>query len=129
MKYIPILGILIFIVILAVLLLRALTPEDAFITSSTGKIVKHGNPSLEAARNLAIGQAKELFLVKQEEGTDLSKGPCLENEIIPDWAFDIAHNPRTLIDDDPVNQCSSFLDGKTHHFVELDTNGNLIRAL
>lgn len=129
MKFISIIGLLVGIVILAILLIRSLTPEDTYITDSSGKIVEHGNPSYEAARNLAIGQAKELFLIKQGEGRDLSRGPCLLNEIIPDWSLDIAHNPRTLEDNDPVNQCSSFLEGKTHHFVELDTNGNLIRAL
>jgi hypothetical protein len=41
---------------------------------------------------------------------------------------DIAHYPRLAIDDDPANQCAAYRDGTTHHFVELDPEGNLIRA-
>jgi len=79
-------------------------------------------------REIAIQKAKELFKEKQKEGMALIEGPCLTNEIIPDWVVDIAHDPRQPVDDLPENQCSAFTDGTAHHFVELDVSGKLIRA-
>jgi len=58
-----------------------------------------------------------------------SNGPCLSNEIMPDWVCDVAHNPRQGVDNQPENQCSSFREGKAHHFVEVDENCLLIRSI
>jgi hypothetical protein len=77
---------------------------------------------------LAIQKAQDLFKKSLKDGIALSDGPCLSNEIIPDWVADVAHNPRQAIDDLPENQCSTFNDGSAHHFVELDVAGRLIRA-
>jgi hypothetical protein len=81
-----------------------------------------------ADKNLAIAKAKELWGVKFQMEEDLSSGPCLSNDLIPDWVADIAHNPRTAADDKPENQCPAYRNGTAHHFVELDPLGNLIRA-
>ncbi|MFA5051740.1 MAG: hypothetical protein WC544_01610 [Patescibacteria group bacterium] len=83
---------------------------------------------LNADKNLAIAKAKELWGNAFQMEEDLSSGPCLANNLIPDWVADIAHNPRTSADDDPTNQCSAYVNGTAHHFVELDPEGNLIRA-
>ncbi len=80
-------------------------------------------------RDLAIQKAKELFEQKRAEGMDFSNGPCLSDEIIPDWCADVAHNPRHPVDNRPENQCQSYREGRVHHFVELDPEGNLIRAV
>lgn len=40
----------------------------------------------------------------------------------------IAHRPRQPVDNEPQNQCRSFRDGRVHHFVGLDPEGNLIQA-
>jgi len=54
-----------------------------------------------------------------EQGNDLSKGPCLKDDLQPDWVCDVVHSPRIDVDDLPENQCPSF--GKTaNHFVEVD---------
>ncbi len=82
----------------------------------------------KADKDLATAKAKELWRVKFTMGEDLSAGPCLSNEVIPDWVADIAHNPRQEIDNVPANQCSAYRDGTAKHFVELDPEGNLIRA-
>jgi len=82
----------------------------------------------KAAKDVAISKAKDLFKQKIAEGLDMSNGPCLSNEIIPDWVVDVAHNPREEIDNQPENQCSAFREGKAQHFIELDPMGNLIRA-
>ena len=82
----------------------------------------------KADKDLAIAQAKELWRAKFIMGEDLSNGPCLSNKVVPDWVADIAHNPRQAIDDLPENQCSAYRDGTARHFVELDPEGNLIKA-
>jgi len=62
-----------------------------------------------------------------DAGQDLNNGPCLSNEIAPDWVCDVVHNPRQNVDNDLANQCSAW--GKTaNHFIEVDTNCNFIRA-
>jgi len=59
----------------------------------------------------------------------MSAGPCLAEEIIPGWCVDVAHSPREEIDNLPQNQCASWRAGRVHHFVELDAEGNVIRAV
>ncbi len=76
----------------------------------------------------AVAAAKQLWQQAYDKKEDLSKGPCLSNEVIPDWVADIAHQPRQVADDDPKNQCLAFMQGKAHHFVELDEDGNFLRA-
>lgn len=78
--------------------------------------------------DLATAKAKELWRARFQSGEDLSNGPCLSNEAIPGWVADIAHSPRQAVDDLPENQCSAYRDGTAKHFVELDPEGNLIRA-
>jgi len=82
----------------------------------------------KADKDLAIAKAQELWRAALINGDDLSAGPCLSNEAVPDWVADIAHNPRQAVDDLPENQCSAFREGMASHFVELDLDGNLIRA-
>ncbi|MCL4466337.1 MAG: hypothetical protein M1401_05585 [Chloroflexi bacterium] len=79
-------------------------------------------------RREAIKRATDLYRQRVLEGVDMSSGPCLSDEVVPDWCVDVAHNPRQPVDDLPENQCSTFREGRVHHFVELDTQGNLIRA-
>ena len=79
-------------------------------------------------REQAIAEAQRVYAEKRAEGVDFTDGPCIAEEVIDDWAVDIAHDPRQEVDDRPENQCQSYRDGDTHHFVELDPDGNLIRA-
>lgn len=76
----------------------------------------------------AINQASFLYRQRKAMGENFSTGPCLSNALMPGWVVDIVHSPRIPIDDLPENQCPSYIGGKTVHFVELDTEGNLIRA-
>jgi len=87
------------------------------------------NPIDTNAREEAVRRAQELYAQKKAEGMDFSNGPCLADEIVPDWCADIAHNPRQPVDNRPENQCRSYREGRVHHFVELDPEGNLIRAV
>jgi len=86
------------------------------------------NTKLAVTPDLAVMRAKEVYQLAVNSGEDLSNGPCLDNSLINDWVLDIAHNPRTAVDDNPKNQCPAYLNGTAHHFVELDPQGNLIRA-
>lgn len=83
---------------------------------------------VKSEKDQAIEKSKELFKQKKEEGIDMAQGPCLSNEIIPGWVLDVAHSPRESIDNQPENQCSAYREGKAKHFVELDPEGNLIKA-
>jgi hypothetical protein len=87
---------------------------------SSGASQEDKDKAIAAAKFLYAGQAKR----------DLSTGPCLSESLpgLSDWAVDIAHDPRQAVDDQPANQCQSFRDGETHHFVELTPGGQLIRA-
>ena len=76
-----------------------------------------------------VNLAWEKFEELKNEGKDVSNGPCLTNELTPDWVADLVHVPREAIDNLPENQCSAFREGKAHHFVELDLKGSLVRAI
>jgi hypothetical protein len=95
----------------------------AFIAGCGG-----GSSASDADKDKAIAAAKFLYAGKVKE--DLSSGPCLSEGLpgVSDWAVDIAHDPRQAVDDQPANECASFRDGETHHFVELTPDGQLIRA-
>ena len=86
------------------------------------------NPSAEFLQNLALAQCE--VLCNNVLGTDLSNGPCLsDNNVdwdVENWVCDIAHSPRQDIDNIAENQCLEYRKGLAHHFVELDTECNLI---
>ncbi|HIJ98087.1 TPA: hypothetical protein H1009_03280 [archaeon] len=71
-----------------------------------------------------------ITMCRDEKAKDLnfSSGPCLSNQISTDWVCDVAHDPREDIDNKPENQCSAYANGSARHFVEVDTNCNLIRT-
>jgi len=93
------------------------------------------------SRNLFSDQAREMIEENAKHtciklcndsfamGVDLSNGPCLGNpmEHMPEYVCDIAHNPRTEIDNLSENQCSAFGEGTAKHFVELNETCELIK--
>ncbi len=81
-------------------------------------------------RDKAIIAAKQVYQQAKSKGINFSNGPCIAEQLpkYPDWSVDIAHNPRESVDNQPANQCQDYLSGKTHHLVELNANGLLIRA-
>ncbi len=88
-----------------------------------------GDAEEEGVKATAITAAKVSYEKARIEGRDLSNGPCIADPLpVPNWVADIAHDPRQPVDDDPANQCSTYLSGEAEHFVELDPEGNLIRA-
>lgn len=76
----------------------------------------------------AVALAQRTFQEAQRNHISFDAGPCLSNDLMSDWVADIAHSPRTAVDDSPENQCSAYVNGNAHHFVELDPDGKLLRA-
>lgn len=106
--------------------------EDTWIKDSRGVWVKHGNPrntpqEVKEQQDL-IQKALNLYNEAKSKGTDFSPGPCL-GQIATDWVVDIAYNPRQPVDNLPQNQCQDYLQGKAHHFIELDPFGNITKVL
>jgi len=70
---------------------------------------------------------------RRSTGVDLSKGPCLANQVDGDWVCDVAHSPRQDVDNKPENQCSAWIEaqqrGETKHFVEVTPDCIFIRAV
>ncbi|MBM3303918.1 MAG: hypothetical protein FJY76_02385 [Candidatus Aenigmarchaeota archaeon] len=76
----------------------------------------------------AVSRCQQKCLDLVTTRADLSKGPCLDNNITAGWVCDMAHDPRRPVDDDPSNQCPAF--GTTaRHFVEVNENCRIIRAV
>jgi hypothetical protein len=78
----------------------------------------------------AIRAANQAYEKVRAKGEQLDVGPCIAEELpgMPNWVADIAHDPRTDIDDKPANQCRRYRDGEASHFVELTPEGEVIRA-
>ena len=89
-----------------------------------------GESSSSGDKQRVIDAAQQVYQQAKAQGTDFSNGPCIAEQLpnLPDWSVDVAHTPRQSIDDQPANQCRNYRQGTTHHFVELDPNGKLIRA-
>lgn len=100
-----------------------ITAYFTLVSNSSSK-----KPPTKSEIETAVNQARHTYTLEKQSGRDLSSGPCLSNALMPNWVLDIAHSPRQPIDDLPENQCLSYREGKAEHFVELDLNGNLLRA-
>jgi hypothetical protein len=86
-----------------------------------------GGGADEDERERAIAAAHLAYEEAVAEGRDLTDGPCL-GVVLEGWVADVAHDPRQEVDDRPENQCEAFRSGEAEHFVELDPEGELIRA-
>ena len=75
----------------------------------------------EKAINLCVKKCKE-------SSGDLSSGPCLDGDIINDWACDVAHFPREYVDNLPENQCNSYREPVSSNFVEISTDCGVIKT-
>lgn len=85
-------------------------------------------PGRDTEIDTAVNQAQYIYRIRKEKGQDFSTGPCLTDALLPGWVVDIVHVPRQLIDDLPENQCAALLEGSATHIIELDLEGNLVRA-
>ena len=81
----------------------------------------------DGERERAIAAAHVAYEEAAAAGTDFADGPCL-GVVLENWVADVAHDPREEVDDRPENQCEAYRSGEAEHFVELDPDGELIRA-
>lgn len=83
-----------------------------------------------SVKDLAVMRCIDLC---ENSGSLPTSGLCLsDNNIdwnVADWVCDIAHSPRTEVDNLPENQCQEFRLGNAKHFVEVDKDCKLIRAV
>ncbi len=86
-----------------------------------------GDRSTLSGEDDAVAECIRLCELALADEVDLGEGPCMAEEVVDDWACDIAHDPRTDEDDLETNQCEFWPD-QVAHFVELDTECFLIRA-
>ncbi len=80
--------------------------------------------AISACINLCLEAKKEITLESQCL-SDLYK----EKWKMEDWVCDVASWPRSDIDNLEENQCKPYLKGEVKHFVEVDRDCNLIRAI
>lgn len=85
-------------------------------------------PGVSAIYDKAVNQARAVYKDKRAVGTDFSNGPCISNNLFPEWVADTVHRPRVDSDNLPKNQCLEYLEGRAKHFVELDLEGNVVRV-
>jgi hypothetical protein len=74
-----------------------------------------------------ITKAKTIYNEQASIGVSMINGPCLSNNLDTGWVLDVVNDPRTAIDNLEENQCEEYINGNASHFIELDTEGNLIR--
>lgn len=86
-----------------------------------------GGGAEESERDRAIAAAQDAYAEARAQGVDFAAGPCL-GVVAEGWVADVAHDPRRAVDDRPENQCEAYRSGEADHFVELDPDGELIRA-
>ena len=86
-----------------------------------------GGDSDDGEREREIAAAHVAYEEAAAAGTDFADGPCL-GVVLENWVADVAHDPREEVDDRPENQCEAYRSGEAEHFVELDPDGELIRA-
>jgi len=121
------------ILIPIILLLAGCTSNNVSQSNSNpGFDLTRLNPDL--IRQAAELKAQQVYQEAVDKKMDLSKGPCLSNDLygnpqVPStmWVLDIAHDPRQAVDDLPENQCSAFLQGKAMHFIEMNSQGEVMR--
>ena len=85
-------------------------------------------PGISLEKDSAVNQAIAEYQRQKALGVDFSDGPCLTNDLMSNWAADIAHSPRSKEDNLKINQCQSVIEKRVLHFVELDPDGNVIRV-
>ena len=102
----------------------------AFLPLAVAGFGSKGSNVNPSGSQRAVDEAQAAFRQAQASGIDLSTGPCISESLpsLPDWVADVAHDPRQPIDDEAANQCQRYRSGEAHHFVELNIDGQLIRA-
>lgn len=86
-----------------------------------------GSRDTLAGREDAITECIKLCEFNISNEADLSQGPCLNEEVVEDWACDIINVPPQEADELPANQCEDHPD-LVEHIVSLDPDCKLLGA-
>ncbi len=77
----------------------------------------------------AIIECIKLCNLEVIKGTILTDGPCLSQEIVKGWACDTVNQPKIdLIDNNPKNQCQSYIQKEVKHIVYVSPKCSLVSA-
>jgi len=89
------------------------------------------NMNAQSETDAAGKECEQMCRHVSSAGVDLESGPCLASPMTNyhNWVCDVVHDPRTNVDNQPENQCNAYLNNQAKHFVEVDTNCNLVRAI
>ena len=116
------------VIVLALLFILLRGNEDDWIKDSKGVYVKHGNPASTPGYVLeqqnALSCANDLYS-QAKSNVIVFNSQCLG--ACDNYSIDIVHVPRTIEDDKSENQCSDY-PHVTPYFIELDSEGNVVRV-
>ncbi len=90
-----------------------------------------GTPAPPTPKELATAACVDACKQALAKGQEIGPGPCLLDPIpgLDDWVCDVAHNPRKLLIDNKIeNQCLSYREARSAHFVEVDPECKVITA-
>ena len=108
-----------------ILIAGCIQPGQQQVTQNSNNVPTNQIDQAETPGQICIDKCNQLLA----SGINLTSGPCLLNPIEnTTWVCDVAHNPRAAVDDNPQNQCSSYLE-KANHFVEVTPGCEFIRAV
>lgn len=102
--------------------------EDYWIKDSKGIYIKYGKPSNIPDYVKEQQEAIICGLTKYEEAK--KSGIKFESQCLGscgDYAVDIVHVSRTEEDNKVENQCLDYREGKVSYFIELDSEGKVVR--
>jgi hypothetical protein len=120
--------IIVLVVVIGLILLIFRGNEDLWMKDSQGVWIKHGVPSntpqYVIEQQDALSCANDLYNQAKSNGV-VFNSQCLG--ACGNYSVDIVHVPRNLEDDKVENQCSDY-PKKTPYFIELDSNGNVVRV-
>jgi len=105
----------------------AVGPNTVFPGSRPGGTGLALQPALTPATHLLPILTAERW----EAGPCLSEWPHTNHgrpAMTHGWVCDVAHHPRQTIDDETENQCKAYVNGKAHHFCEVDPDCGPIRC-
>lgn len=113
---------------LLVVTLIVITLTSLLTVFFSAKREEEYKPGISDEADQAVNRAQALYHEKKALGLNFSNGPCLTNDLLPEWVADIVHNPREEIDELSQNQCQAYREGRSKYFVEMDPDGNLVRV-
>ncbi len=118
---------IIIIVLLLAIFLRF--SEDTWIKDEKGIFIKHGSPSSIPAQ--VREQQEAITCASQLYADSLTLYANLESQCLGRCNFysvDIVHVPRTEQDNLEQNQCSDYKNQVTKYFIELNSQGQIVRV-